>query len=351
MVFSAGFSLVDNVHEDIPPTNPFPEETANTQYQNWYEEQLAPGPGTMNITGEVDIITGALATSLYAIYSGNVYTGTEGIDDPDGTSDSDPNAWSEVYIKGSIFQNVLYIGPNGTGEPFIGAYKDITLTDPINPDILGINQEGNDVYFHYDSNLKLYVDDNNYLGNGGLVGITDDSSDTFRPSDTLHIDGGRIKFDKLFGKLADFGTLSNPSTLTFTNVAQNATFNILVSDEDIVIPDGNAIFVIGSISTDMRGSDNAENPHLRLRLIESADLENGYKESIETRYDHENRGNHSPFSSSGLVLLYKNNSGSSITTEIKMLCRITTIGGNNTMEEMVIDPNNVRITYMVFPSL
>jgi hypothetical protein len=231
--FSTGGYIYDAVDESIPPTNLFPEASSYTVYGNWYEEQLAPGPGTINVIVEGSLISGIWMGPDFDTSDPRVFSGTRELPDPNGIyteggsgNDGNANAWSEVRLQDRTFGDIMYLNADNNYS-YIRYYKDLQLNTPINPGSIGLNvQADGGVSFLTDvegtEEVRLHVD-----SNARHVGIG-----TSSPQAELHIAGGDVRFSgSMFGKLGEFSTFTN-STKTFDQTTEG------VGVEEVLIGDG-----------------------------------------------------------------------------------------------------------------
>jgi hypothetical protein len=346
VLFSSGFNMGDALDEEMGG-NIFPEEVSYVDYEDWYRSLGGLVPGTMNVSGSTNITSGKLVPSPVFKVS-KIFTGVPGYIDADGVTatgvGNTNNAWTDLFLKESDLNNIMYIGMNATEKPFIGAYRDYNIPDLLNPIVLGINVQGGDTeFYNSDGTTRVMV-----VKDSGNVGIAraDSGFSSFSPTKTLHLKGGVFRITKMYGKLADFGTAKNASAVTHTPLNEGNAVEVL-SSSTFNLAGGNAVFMVANVSIDMTGSTGAETGHCQMILYDS--LNNVLGTSIITRFDHENVGSHSPFSTHGMVFLFKHAPGQATLTNVRIGINSSVTDGN--AESFSIAAGNATVTYMIFPTL
>ena len=303
MVFTSGAIITDHVHDDIPATDVFPEESQYTTYANWYEERLASGPGTMNILIDDDLIVGKWTGDAFDSLQPTVFIGVQGITQPNGMSNPSDNArnvWSEVRLQQRIFGDLIYLNSDANYS-YLRYYQDISLITPINPAPLGFNLEGGNVSFNVKEETKLSVDTVN-----GRVGINVDN-----PEAALHVSGNIRYSGSFYGKLGEFYTYTNSSQVNNDN---NDTTTVNVLSQTIEVPANNAAVVFGSLSISWGPSQSNGDGKITARISVNDGVDR--KTSVDTYGDVEDWYNEA--CSTRHFFMYKNDSGTAVNITVGM---------------------------------
>ena len=382
IIFSTGVSILDNFDDIIPPTAKFPEESDYTSYVAWYEAQLAPTPGTMNVSAGADLISGLWQGAAFNGALPNVFLGVQGIPDTNGGDPPDSpneNAWSEVTLKKSKFKDIIYINSEGS-KSYIRGYSDLSMVTPINPTVLGFNLEGGNVDIKVGQKTKLFVDSTNKR-----VGIGTSTPDT-----ALHLkevpgtpSRNILRFSgNFYGKVASMYELKNTNPMAVTTVENRAlsaseskdgyykgvSVNVTVDafsqilSGNLTIPNNNTLVVFASmygfmgdsqagfIQAAATSSSNYRNPNdteMALIINIKNSNNNSVARSSSSHFGFQNKDNNSPGGNFKLFTMYKNNTGSNqdiyISLEVKIYHDYTNV-------IMYVDKNNASISAFVLPT-